>query len=196
MFSATRRKGQATAADLAALSDDARAEIVHGTIVQKATPSFEHGDAQSSAAAILKVPFQHGRGGPGGWWIATEVEIELETHEVYRPDLVAWRRERVPERPYGRPIRVRPDWVCEVLSTSNADTDLGTKLFTYHRAEVPHYWIIDPEHETLTVYRFSRDGYLVVAIAGRNQQVRAEPFEAIELDVALLFGGVAAVLQE
>jgi Uma2 family endonuclease len=185
---AERKQRQATAADLLALPDDVRAEVIAGTIVEKAVPSFEHGDAQSSLAALLKDPFQRRRGGPGGWWIATEVEVELETHEVYRPDLVGWRRERVPERPRGRPIRTRPDWVCEVLSASNAESDLRDKLFSYHRATVPHYWIIDPEHETLTVYRFSSEGYVVVAAGGRADRIRAEPFQEIELEVALLFG--------
>jgi Uma2 family endonuclease len=190
MVSAARRRGHATAADLLSLPEQVRAEIVAGVIVEKAAPSFEHGDAQSSLAAALKDPFQRGRGGPGGWWIATEVEIELETHEVYRPDLAGWRRERVRERPRGRPIRVRADWVCEILSTSNAEVDLGTKLFSYHRAGIPHYWIVDPDHETVTIYRWNREGYLVAASAGRGERIRAEPFDAIELETDLLFGEI------
>jgi Uma2 family endonuclease len=188
MVSAARRDGSASASDLLALPDHVRAEVVSGFVVEKAAPSFEHGDAQSSLVAALKDPFQYRRGGPGGWWIATEVEVELDVHEVYRPDVVGWRRERVPERPRGRPIRVRPDWVCEVLSVSNASTDLGSKLFAYYRAGVPHYWIVDPEHETLTVYRRSSSGYVVAASAGRSDRIAAEPFEAIELSVGLMFG--------
>jgi Uma2 family endonuclease len=179
----------ATAADLALLPDPVRAEVIRGVIVQKAAPSYEHGDAQSSLAEILKPPFQRGHGGPGGWWIATEVEIELETHEVYLPDIVGWRRDRVPERPRGRPVRIRPDWIAEVLSMSNAENDLGTKLFSYHRAGVPHYWIIDPEHETLTVYRWVHEGYVVHLSASKGERVKAAPFEDVEIDVALLFGG-------
>ena len=53
---------------------------------------------------------------PGGWWFETEVEIEFETHEIYRPDIVGWRRERSAQRPTGTPIRLRPDWICEILS--------------------------------------------------------------------------------
>ncbi len=179
----------ATAADLAALPEDARVEVVGGEIVQKAAPSFEHGDAQGSLTALLKPPFQYGSGGPGGWWIGTEVEIELEAHEIYLPDVAGWRRERVPERPKGRPIRVRPDWVAEVLSPTTAKRDLGPKLLAYHRGGVPHYWIIDAEHELLTVYRWSHEGYVVHLTAGRTDRMRAAPFEDVEIEVALLFGG-------
>jgi len=182
------RQAPATAADLLALPDDARAEIVGGEVVHKAAPAFEHGDAQGAVCALLKPPFQQGRGGPGGWWIASEVEVEFETHEIYLPDVSGWRRERVPERPTGRPVRVRPDWVCEVLSPSTAARDIGPKLRTYHRCGVPHYWIVDTEHETLTVYRWGAEGYVVVLSAGGEESVRAEPFEAITIHIPELFG--------
>ena len=63
------------------------------------------------------------------------------------------------------------------------------KMQTLRECEVPHYWIVDPEHETLSVYRWTREGYVVALAAGRtDRQVRAEPFESIEIDVGLLFG--------
>jgi Uma2 family endonuclease len=180
----------ATADELAHLPEGIAAEVIHGAVVERAAPSAEHGDAQSQLAVLIKGPFQRrpGRGGPGGWWILTEVEVELSTHEVYRPDLVGWRRERMPERPTGRPVRVRPDWVCEVLSPTTAKNDLVDKLRTLHACGVPHYWIVDPEHETLTVLRWTPDGYLTAMTAKRGDRVHAEPFGEIELPVGALFG--------
>jgi len=125
---------------------------------------------------------------PGGWWLMTEVEVELETHEVFLPDITGWRRDRVPERPTGRPVRMRPDWVCEVLSPSTASRDQGHKHRTFHQCGVGHYWVVDPRVETLTVHRWHKDGYIVVLTADRSQTVKAEPFDAIELRVGLLFG--------
>jgi Uma2 family endonuclease len=179
-----------TAADLTRLPAGVRAELIHGAIVEKAAPSAEHGDAQSQIAVLIKGPFQRpsGRGGPGGWWILTEVEIELEAHEVYRPDVVGWRRERMPTRPTGRPVRLRPDWVCEVLSPTTAKNDLVDKLRTLQACGVPHYWIVDPEHETLTVLRWTVDGYLTAMTAKRGDRVHAEPFGDVELPVGTLFG--------
>jgi Uma2 family endonuclease len=188
-MTAALRPHLATAEDLAAMPGDHRTEVIGGALVQKASPSFEHGDAQSSISSFLKDPFQRGRGGPGGWWIGTEVEIELSKHDAFLPDIAGWRRERVPERPKGRPISVRPDWVCEVLSASNALNDLGVKLAAYHRAGVPHYWVVDPDRETLTVFRSETEGYTVVLSGGRNDVVNAEPFDVVELRVADLFGG-------
>jgi Uma2 family endonuclease len=176
----------ATAADLELRE---RHEVIRGVLIEKAAPSFEHGSAQLALGDLLISPYQRGHGGPGGWWFGSEVEVELEVHEVYLPDVAGWRRDRVPERPRGRPIRIRPDWVAEVLSPSNPENDLGAKLFGYHRAGVPHYWIIDPADETLTVYRWAKEAYVVHLAARRGEAVRAAPFEEITLEVARLFGG-------
>jgi hypothetical protein len=40
----------------------------------------------------------------------------------------------------------------------------------------------------LTVYRHTPDGYLVALRAEATERVRAEPFDAIELHVAVLLG--------
>jgi Uma2 family endonuclease len=182
---------QATVADLLAIPPDDRFhEIIDGELVQKAMPTFEHGDAQSALVAQLKGPFQRRRGleQPGGWWIGTEIEVQFAPSHVYRPDIVGWRRDRVPDRPRGSPILFRPDWICEVLSPSNPGTDRVKKLNHYHRFEVPHYWIVDPMEGSLSVFRWTAEGYLLLLAAGREARVRAEPFDAVELSVGGLFG--------
>ena len=181
---------KATFKDLALLPEEVRAEIVDGEIVEKAAPSFEHANTQLGLGSLIRVEFHGDRGGPrsGGWWILSEVDVELEAHDVYRPDLAGWKRESLPAQPVGRPVRVRPDWVCEVLSRSNAQNDLVKKFRGYHRAGVPHYWIVDPDNRSLIVYRYQPAGYLAVLTAGAGETIRAEPFDAIEIAVSDLFG--------
>ena len=95
---AARPTRSATFADLEALPDDARAEVIHGVIVEKARPSGEHGGAQCSLGAVLGRRFQRCPGGrwPGGWWLGFEIDVEYEAHEVYCHDVAGWRRDRVP----------------------------------------------------------------------------------------------------
>ena len=90
----------ATFDDLAALPDDVRAEVIHGVIVAKASPSAEHGESQASFSAVLLRRFQRRPGGrwPGGWWFGSEIDIQYETHEIYLHDVAGWRRNRVPEQ--------------------------------------------------------------------------------------------------
>jgi Uma2 family endonuclease len=180
----------ATAADLAIRPGDARAEIIHGAIVEKASPSAEHGSSQLAFGAALGRRFQRGPGGrwPGGWWFGSEIEIEYETHEVYLHDVAGWRRDRVPQRPSGHPVGTRPDWACELLSPSNAKRDLVDKFQVLHTSRVPHYWIADPLEQTLIVHRWEPGGYLVVLTAAAGDVVRAEPFDPVELRISTLFG--------
>lgn len=165
-------------------------ELIAGEIGQKASPSGEHADAQGGVVSAVRERFQRraGSGGPGGWWILPEVEVLLASGELVRPDVAGWRRERCPERPSGTPVRIRPDWICEVVSPSNATHDTVTKLRLYHHERIEHYWIVDTRESTLTVLRWSADGYVNRLRASRGEVVRAEPFDAIEIAVGTLFG--------
>lgn len=186
---AVKLDSPATVADLDAIPEESRRhELIEGTIVGKGAASGEHGATQLKVGSWVD-PYHRRPGGqwPGGWWFAAEVEVVFDSGTVLRPDVVGWRRDRVPERPRGARIEVRPDWVCEILSTKRA-SDLARKKRIYHRHEVPHYWIIDPEEVTLSVNRYSREGYVEILSAERGDRVRAEPFEALELDVAVLCG--------
>jgi Uma2 family endonuclease len=180
---------RATLDNLLALQGETAAELIDGEIVEKATPGPEHGTAQLGLGAQLFGPFHRppGRGGPGGWWLMTEVEVFYFPDETYRHDLVGWRRENVPAMPLERPVRVRPDWVAEVLSPSNASNDTVKKLRTLQRVGVPHYWLVDPERRTLTVLRWTPEGYLTVLSAAIDERVRAEPFDSAEIDLSVLF---------
>jgi Uma2 family endonuclease len=53
----------------------------------------------------------------------------------FRPNVAAWRRERVPAMPKERPVSIPPDWICEILSESNATTDTVRKLRRYDRRD-------------------------------------------------------------
>ena len=182
--------GHATLSEFFAIPEHQRQhELIDGELRERAMPSGEHGDAQAGITTLVRGAYHHRSGGtrPGGWWIYTEVEVLLDT-DVVRPDVVGWRRDRVPTRPTGLPITSRPDWICEVISPSRPSDDTLKKMRLYHRAEVTHYWLADPREETLSVYRWTPDGFLLAQKAARGERVRAEPFEAIELPVGVFFG--------
>lgn len=175
----------ATIADLLAIPEERRRhEIIDGTLVEKEAASVRHGAAQVRLARRL-APYDRRTG--GGWWFATEVEVWFEDSQVFRPDIAGWRRERLAELPSDVPIMVRPDWICEILS-KNRRNDLIRKKRVYHRHEVGHYWIVDPVEETLAVHRWHTDGYVELLVADRDERIRAEPFEEIDLRVGVLFG--------
>lgn len=181
MGTATRREA-ATVEDALARPEEERVELIRGTLVEKAAPTFDHSDAQLGTASTLSNLFQRRRGGPGGWRFFTELDVQLGS-ELFRPDVCGYRIERLPDRPKGRPAKLVPDWVCEILSASNESRDRVEKLASYFRSGVPHYWLINPVEGTLEVYRRTDLAYALVLAAHRDQRVRAEPFDAIEIGV-------------
>jgi Uma2 family endonuclease len=186
MSTAGLKRRPATVADLLAIPESERFhEIIDGELVRKGMPTMRHGRAQLRLSSRVSGPYDRrpGRGGPGGWIFANEVEILFNEVQVLRPDVCGWRRERLPVLPDECPIGVRPDWVCEILSPSNPENDLLKKIRVYQRAQVPHYWILDPVAEALIVYRWTPEGFLLVASAGGDERVRAEPFDAVEICV-------------
>lgn len=195
MSAVTVRKppGNATLEDALALPEATwrRHEVLDGDIVERGAATVRHGRSQAQVSAALVGPYgRRGGGGaePGGWIFATEVDIYFDAKNILRPDIAGWRRERLPDVPEEFPIRLVPDWTCEILST-NKRNDLIKKKRVYHRHRVPHHWIVDPVEETLLVFRWHADGFVEVLQGQRGERVRAEPFEAVELSVALLVGG-------
>lgn len=182
----------ATYDDLLAFTDpeNKRAELIHGQVVERVGPAGEHSSTQSRLATLLGRRFDRARGErwPGGWWFGVECDMQYETHEVFCHDLIGWRRERMPDRPHGRPQRLRPDWACEIISPSTEKRDFVEKMPVLHRAQVPYFWIVRPIEKTLLVHRWTPDGYVVRAAAATGDVVRAEPFDAVELRVAVMFG--------
>ncbi len=182
----------ATVAEWLSQPEEKGAELIGGRIEYKALPSLEHGRTQRRLGELLG-PFDRRSSGsdrPGGWWLGSEVDLLLNGEGV-RPDMAGWRREHHASMPAPGPkdvITDRPDWIAEVLSSSNPTRDLIEKMAIYHASGVHHYWILDPTLRFLLVYRHSPDGYVAVLSARAGMIVRAEPFDALELRVGHLFG--------
>ncbi|MFH1462840.1 MAG: Uma2 family endonuclease [Pseudomonadota bacterium] len=177
---------KATYEDLCRVPDHLVAEILAGELHVSPRPALFHAFATSVLGGDLLGSFQRGRGGPGGWWILDEPELHLD-EDVLVPDLAGWRRERLARVPKAPAFTLPPDWVCEVLSPGTAMRDRVLKMPIYARAGVAHLWLLDPEVRTLEVFRRAEEGWLLVAAYAGRAQVRAEPFDAVELDLAALW---------
>ncbi len=178
-------KRRATYQDVIDAPEHMVAEIIHGELVLSPRPASLHTHAASMLGGELH-GFSRGRGGPGGWVLLVEPELHLLGH-VLVPDLGGWRRERLTPFPDGPYFETEPDWVCEVLSPSTSKRDRIDKLAIYAEAGVSHAWLIDPPLRTLEVYRREGKRWLLLGSYADDARVRAEPFEALELELDLLW---------
>jgi Uma2 family endonuclease len=189
--STTRRR--ATYQDLCAVPDHKVAEILDGELIVTPRPALRHASASSGLAGNLWGPFQGGRGGPGGWWILFEPELHLGD-DIVVPDLAGWRRERLPAVPDAGHLTLAPDWACEILSPTTERVDRSRKLRVYAREGVGHLWLLDPLVRTLEVLRLEGGRWVLLATHADTDVVRAEPFEAIEIELPTLWPDPPAAL--
>jgi Uma2 family endonuclease len=175
----------ATYDDLLKVPDILVAEIVEGELITSPRPASPHAQASSVLRGALD-PFAQRGGGPGepgGWWILFEPELHFGA-DVLVPDLAGWRRERMPVLQNVAYFDLPPDWVCEVVSPSTARIDRVRKVPIYAREGVAHLWLVDPLQQTLEVFRLEGRRWVLLSTHGGAEAVRAEPFEALELELS------------
>jgi len=177
-----------------AVPDTLVAEILEGRLYTHPRPGRPHTNAASNLLILLGGPFRFGLSGPGGWVLLDEPELHLGPRpDKVVPDLAGWRRERMPDAAGGEETPpyydLAPDWVGEVLSPRTERVDRGKKLRVYGREGVSHVWLLNPVLRTLEVFRLERGHWLLVATYEDDDKVAAEPFEAVTLDLSLLWQG-------
>ena len=179
------KKG-ATYDDLCAVPENFVAEILAGELYASPRPASPHARAAGTLFRTLSGPFEDGENGPGGWWFIIEPELHFGA-DVVVPDVAGWRRERMPTVPNVAHFALAPDWLCEVLSPSTKAIDRGKKLPIYAREGVGRVWVVDPLQQTLEVLRLESQRWSVAATHEADAEVRAEPFDAIELALRALW---------
>jgi Uma2 family endonuclease len=88
-----------------------------------------------------------------------------------------------------RPIDVAPDWICEIVSPSNAAHDRVRKRRLYAEHGVAFYWLLDPLERTLEALRLEPASCAWMEIGSYDETSLAEiaPFDSIEIAVARFF---------
>jgi Uma2 family endonuclease len=160
------------------------AEILDGELFLSPMLAPRAGVAHSRLLAILGNAFDHGA--PGGWWMFGKPEVHLAEHVIV-PDIAAWSRQDMPAFPDVEYFSTPPSWVCELLAPPTERFDRSRKLRIYADAGVPHAWLVKPSDRTLEVLRLREGLWTIVGVWEDAAVVRAEPFEAIELELGRLW---------
>jgi Uma2 family endonuclease len=186
------RNAPAVEAAFEAVPPEMVAEILDGELFTFPRPARPHTRSASRLGMKLGSPFDLGDGGPGGWVILDEPELHLGRRpDKLAPDLAAWRRARMPDALGNEETLafydVAPDWVCEVISPGTERVDRGKKMRIYRREGVGHLWLLSPILRTLEVYRLLDGRWSLIETYEDEEKVRAEPFDAVELDLGSIW---------
>lgn len=144
--------------------DGKRHEIIDGDHFMTPSPATKHQRASGRlSAAFVNFLKVH----PLGEAFAAPFDVILSDEDIVEPDLLfvsADRRAIITDKN----VRGAPDLVIEILSETTRKTDEIIKRKLYERYGVAEYWIVDPDLETVKVYRMTDHGYVRAAELSRE----------------------------
>ncbi|PWB48868.1 MAG: hypothetical protein C3F10_00280 [Dehalococcoidia bacterium] len=123
-------------------------ELIGGEVVPKAMPGPKHSATVVELVTELRL-FLRDR--PVAR-VDTELRhLQRDESRVYLPDVCVTLRERFPGG--DGPVESPPDFAIEVLSPDDRAGRVAERVDFYLRAGTRLVWIVDPELETVSVYR-------------------------------------------
>ena len=135
--------------------DGKRHELIDGDHYVTPSPTFRHQRVCSNLHRLLS-SFVHEK--RLGHVLTAPFDVVLSDLDVLQPDLLFVTSARTPIIT-EKNIQGPPDLVIEILSETTRRTDEVIKRKQYERFGVSEYWIVDPELETVKVYRLTGQGY-------------------------------------
>ena len=140
-----------TTADIYALPDGERAELIDGQIYFMAPPSRKHQDIAGELFGTIR-DFIKSNGGSCRPYIAPfAVFLNKDDTNYVEPDIsVICDKDKLSDRG----CEGAPDWIIEITSPSTSRMDYSIKLFKYRTAGVREYWIVNPITKIVQTYCF------------------------------------------
>ena len=138
-----------TVADIEALPEGERAELIDGELFMMASPTLTHQELLMRISSTIWNYISEHKGGCRVLPAPFAVYIKNDDRHFVEPDIsVICDEKKLDEKG----CHGAPDWVIEIVSPTSGQMDYVRKLALYQTAGVREYWIVDPQRETVTVY--------------------------------------------
>lgn len=147
-------RGMAEEEFVAWCDEDTRAEYVDGEVIIMSPESVVSETVRGFLYKVLS------------WFVEThELGMVFGPHLQVRLRPGLWRVPDLIFISHGRQHLLRPnhlegapDLVMEIVSDDSVERDWRTKYHEYEQAGVREYWVIDPPHQRVGVYRLNEAG--------------------------------------
>jgi len=165
--------------------DGKRHELIDGDHFVTPAPRTKHQRVSGNLYRLLSTYVHQKRCGA---MFAAPTDVVFSDLDVLQPDLLFISTDRA-SIITEKNIQASPDLLVEILSETTRRTDEVIKRKLYERYGVPEYWIVDPELETVKVYRMTEQGYSRVAeLAKESGDVLTTPLlPDLHLPLAAIF---------
>lgn len=170
-----------TAEDYWNLPDGERAELIKGRLYALASPSRIH----QKLAGELYYKFANYIKSNGGscevYPAPFAVNLDANDKTFVEPDISVICD---PDKLSDRGCEGAPDFIIEIVSPSSRRMDYNTKNALYANAGVREYWIVDPDKERTTIYRYEEDA--APMIIPFNQPIQVGIYNDLQINISEL----------
>ncbi|MEE1085777.1 MAG: Uma2 family endonuclease [Schaedlerella sp.] len=143
-----------TSEDYWNLPADERAELIDGKLYAMAPQSRIHQKLVFQLSRIIGNHIAAKNGSCEVYPAPFAVNLNADDSTYVEPDLsIICDKGKLTDRG----CTGAPDFIVEIVSPSSRKMDYATKNALYSNAGVREYWIVDPEKERTTIYRYDED---------------------------------------
>ena len=136
------------------LPEGQRAELIDGVIYDMAPPNRLHQELVMNLSAEIREYIRKNNGFCKVYPAPFAVFLNKDDKTYVEPDIsVICDKSKID----NRGCNGAPDFIIEIVSLSSRKMDYTTKNALYSDAGVREYWIVDPETQRTTIYRYEED---------------------------------------
>ena len=170
-----------TSEDYWNLPEGERAELINGKLYAMAPPSRIHQELVIALASEIRDYIKKNEGNCKVYPAPFAVNLNADDETYVEPDIsVICDKNKLDDRG----CKGAPDFIIEVVSPTSRKMDYNIKNAKYSEAGVREYWIVDPEKERTTVYRYEEDA--APTIVPFNQPVSVGIYTNFDINSANL----------
>lgn len=161
-----------------------RYEVLEGMLVKEPSPSLQHQRISRELGRQLMTFFEDFDS--DGELFFAPLDVTLLAGNVLQPDILfvsGARKEIMSEERIDGPC----DLVVEIMSPANRRKDRLQKMEIYRQAGIPHYWLADPEENTLEAFLLKDGNYTLMYAGGPGDAFAHPAFPGLSLDLDKIF---------
>ncbi|MEI7643640.1 MAG: Uma2 family endonuclease [Chloroflexales bacterium] len=118
----------------------------------------------------------------GGTAFFAALRLQIRPRMYREPDLLLLLAKDDPRR--QNRFWLGADLVVEIVSPDDPERDLVEKVADYAEANIPEYWIVNPNTATISVLRLEGDAYVAHGVFGRGENATSALLPGFTVDVS------------
>ena len=160
-------------------------ELFDGEIMKRSAPSLIHQRISRKLLGKMDAYIEEKKLGEV---FSAPVDLNLDEHNAFQPDLAFISKERSFLIEDGDYIKGAPDLVVEIISPGTVKKDRVIKKDLCERFAVREYWLVDPLNKGIEIYIMQEDKYVLHDLQEISGKINSTVLTGFELELGHIFG--------